>query len=60
MLIRNFLKTLTNRRKSNARRSLARPHDLLEQLESRTLLTGNVQVSLSGVNAHITGDAGNN
>lgn len=60
MLIRNFLKTLTNRRKSNARRRLARPHDFSEQLESRTLLTGNVQVSLSGANAQITGDAANN
>jgi|GEM_PF-389234 len=60
MLIRDFLKTLTNRRKSNARSRLARPHDLLEQLESRTLLAGNVQVSLSGVNAQITGDAANN
>ncbi len=60
MLIQNFLKSLTNLGKSNARRRLARPHDLSEQLESRTLLTGNVQVSLSGANAQITGDAGNN
>ncbi len=60
MLIRDFLKTLTNRRKLNARRRLARPHDLSEQLESRTLLTGNVQVSLIGANAQISGDAANN
>ena len=60
MLIRNFLKTLVNRRKLNARCRLARPLDLSEQLESRTLLTGNVQVSLIGSNAQITGDAANN
>ena len=60
MLIQNFLKTLTKLGKSNGRRRLPRPHDLSEQLESRTLLTGNVQVSLSGANAQITGDAGNN
>jgi cyclophilin family peptidyl-prolyl cis-trans isomerase len=60
MLIRDFLKTLVNRRKSDVRRRLSRPHDLSEQLESRTLLTGNVQVSLSGANAQITGDAANN
>ena len=60
MLIRSFLKTLTNRRKSNTRRRLARPNERSEQLESRTLLTGNVQVSLSGANAQITGDAASN
>lgn len=60
MLIRDFLKTLTNRRKSNARGRLSRPHDLSEQLESRALLTGNVQVSLLGANAQITGDAASN
>ncbi len=60
MLIREYLKTLTCRRKSNARRRLARPNEMSEQLESRTLLTGNVQVSLSGANAQLTGDAENN
>jgi len=60
MRIRDLLTILTNRRKSNARRRMVRPHELLEQLESRTLLTGNVLVSLSGAGAQITGDAGNN
>lgn len=57
MLIRNFLKTLTARRKSNSRRRLVLINDAPEQLESRTLLTGNVQVSLVGGNAQLTGDA---
>lgn len=60
MLIRDYLKTLTCCRKSNSRRRLPRPHDLSERLESRALLTGNVQVSLSGSNTQITGDAANN
>ena len=60
MLIPEYLKTLTCRRKSNSRRRLARPHDFSEYLESRTLLTGNVQVSLFGENAQLTGDAANN
>lgn len=60
MLIRDFLKILTNRRKLNARRRLTRPNDLSELLESRTLLTGNVQVSLAGANALISGDVASN
>ncbi len=60
MLIRDFLTTLTNRRQSTCRRRLVGPHEVSEQLESRTLLAGNVLVSLSGSNAQITGDAGNN
>ena len=60
MLIREFLKSLTCGRKSDSRRRLQRPHDLSEQLESRTLLTGNVQISLNGTNAQLTGDAAGN
>ncbi len=60
MLIREYLKTLTCRRKSNSRRRLSRPHGLSERLESRAMLTGNVQVSLSGANAQLIGDTANN
>ncbi len=57
MLIRECLKTLTCRRESNSRRRLKHAHVLSEQLESRTLLTGNVQVSLDGINPQLTGDS---
>jgi hypothetical protein len=65
MQLRDFLTKLTdrlqtNRRKFSFRRHLVRSHEVSEQLESRTLLTGNVLVSLNGANAQLTGDAGNN
>ena len=60
MRIQKYLKTLTCRRKPNSRRGLARTHEMSEQLESRTLLTGNVQVSIAGSHAQIIGDAANN
>ena len=60
MRIQKYLKTLNCRPKSNSRRGLARTHEMSEHLESRTLLTGNVQVSFAGSHAQITGDAANN
>ena len=60
MLIREYLKSLICCRKSNSRSRLPRPYDLSEQLELRTLLTGNVQISLNGANAQLTGDAAAN
>ena len=60
MLIREYLKSLICCRKSNSRSRLPRPYDLSEQLELRTLLTGNVQISLNGANAQFTGDTAAN